>query len=115
MMEYPSSLDRVLRTTTIVTFLLAFALLIPYGVTTAAVLPALGLVPAFISAILSPLALNTSPRWTWFILCMDTFVAVFLFSILMPFFIITAGSMSWLSNGTVMLGTYGSVPLMIDL
>jgi hypothetical protein len=115
MMEYPSSLDRTLRTTTIVTFLLAFALLIPYGVTTAAVLPALGLVPAFISAILSPLALNTSARWRWFILCIDAFVAVFLFGILMPFFFITAGNMRWLSNGAVMLGAYGSVPLMIDL
>jgi hypothetical protein len=114
-MEYPSSLDRVLRTTTIVTFLLAFALLLPYGVTTAAVLPALGLVPAFISAILSPLALNTSSRWRGFILCIDAFITAFLVGILVPFWLLTAGSMRWLSNGTVMLGAYGSVPLMIDL
>jgi len=113
-MEYPSSLDRVLRTTTIVVFLPALALLIPYGVVSRSVLPSLGLVPAFLSAILSPLALNTSARWQWFILCIDMVVVSFLFGILMPFWLVTA-SQTWIDSGTVMLGTYGSLPLMIDL
>jgi hypothetical protein len=114
-MESPSSLDRILRTTTIVTFLLAFAFLLPYGVASHSVLPAIGLVPAFISAILSPLALNTSTRWRSFILCMDAFIGIFLIAILVPYWLLTAGSMYWLSNGSIMLGTYGSMPLMIDL
>jgi hypothetical protein len=114
-MESPSSLERILRTTTIVTFLLAFAFLLPYGVASHSVLPAIGLVPAFISAILSPLALNTSSRWRGFILCMDVFIGIFLISILVPYWLLTAGSMHRLTNGTIMLGTYGSMPLMIDL
>jgi hypothetical protein len=115
MMESPSSLDRVLRTTTIVTFLVGFGFLLPYGIASNSVLPALGLVPAFISAIVSPLALNTGTRWRWFIMCMDIFVAVFLLIVLVLYWLLTAGSMRWLSNGTIMLGTYGSMPLMVDL
>jgi hypothetical protein len=114
-MESPSSLERILRTTTIVTFLLAFAFLLPYGVASHSVLPAIGLVPAFISAILSPLALNTGTRWRWFILCMDVFVGIFVLAILVAYWAVTAGEMRWLSNGCIMLGAYGSVPLMIDL
>ncbi|CAD0106325.1 unnamed protein product [Aureobasidium uvarum] len=114
-METSSPLDRILRNTTIITFLLALALLIPYSIVSYSCVLAVGLVPAFFSAVLGLASLNASIRQSWMFLYMDLFLAVFLFSILVPFWVLTARQ-GWLSSsGVAMLGTYGSVPLMMDL
>ncbi|CAD0081977.1 unnamed protein product [Aureobasidium vineae] len=113
-METPSSLDRILRNTTIITFLLALALLIPYSLVSYYCVLAIGLVPAFFSAVLSLVSLNASFRQRWMFVYIDAFLAVFLFSILVPFWVLTAHEGWSTPSGVVMLGTYGSVPLMMD-
>jgi hypothetical protein len=89
-METPPSgpengrLDRQLRIFTIATLLPAFALLIPSGVVTYQPLPAIGLVPMTMSALLGLFTLaspkmSTSER-TW----ADIIIAVSLLAVLIP-------------------------------
>lgn len=112
-MDTPSSLDRTFRTTTLIAFFPALALLIPYGVVSCNVIPALGLIPAFFSAILGlPTSYLQRAQLTLYI---DVFLAVSHISMLIPFWVLNAGWNSWESGGVIMLGTYGTVLLMMDL
>ncbi|KAG9682727.1 hypothetical protein KCU95_g14074, partial [Aureobasidium melanogenum] len=112
-MDTTSSLDRILRTTTLIAFFPALALLIPYGVASSTSVPALGLIPAFFSAVLGLPTSKAKLQRGQLILYIDLIIAIFLVSILLPFWVLTAG---WYNSGNiVMLGTYGTVPLMMDL
>ncbi|KAG9947002.1 hypothetical protein KCU85_g6131, partial [Aureobasidium melanogenum] len=114
-MDSPSPLDRILRTTTLISFFPALGLLIPYGIVSNTVFPALGLVPAFFSAILGLLSLMGNFRWSQLALYMDMFLAISILSILLPFWVLNAGSRQWWNSaGVVMLGTYGTVPLLMN-
>ncbi|KAK6007097.1 hypothetical protein QM012_006105 [Aureobasidium pullulans] len=111
-MDTTSPLDRMLRSTNLIAFFPALALLTPYGVVTSNAVPALGLIPAFFSAILGlPFSKKTHQRGQ-LIFYIDLVLAVFLISILIPFWALSAGM--WEGGGVVMLGTYGTVPLMMD-
>lgn len=115
-MDSPSPLDRILRTTTLISFFPALGLLIPYGIVSNTVFPALGLVPAFFSAILGLLSLMGNFRWSQLVVYMDMFLAISILSILLPFWVLNAGRRQWWhSAGVVMLGTYGTVPLLMNL
>ncbi|KAH0261489.1 hypothetical protein KCU91_g13979, partial [Aureobasidium melanogenum] len=114
MMDSPSPLDRMLRTTTLIAFFPALGLLIPYGIVSTTTIPALGLIPAFFSATFGLLSLQVNFRWSQLVLYIDTSLAIFIFSILLPFWVLSAGRRRWEDGGVVMLGTYGTVPLLID-
>ncbi|KAH0366622.1 hypothetical protein KCU65_g5254, partial [Aureobasidium melanogenum] len=114
-MDSPNPLDRILRTTTLISFFPALGLLIPYGIVSNTVFPALGLVPAFFSAILGLLSLMANFRWSQLVLYMDMFLAISILSILLPFWVLGAGRRQWRdSAGVVMLGTYGTVSLLMN-
>lgn len=116
MMDTPNPLDCILRTTTFIAFFPALTLLIPYGIVSSTEIPALGLIPAFFSAIFGLFSLTAKPRGGHLVLYIDIFLAVFLISILIPFWVLSAGRRQWRqSGGVVMLGTYGTVPLLMDL
>ncbi|KAG9679334.1 hypothetical protein KCU99_g3088, partial [Aureobasidium melanogenum] len=114
-MDNLSPLDRILRTTTLIAFFPALGLLIPYGIVSTTTVPALGLIPAFFSATFSLLSLKVNFRWSQLVLYIDTSLAIFIFSILLPFWVLSAGRRRWEDGGgVVMLGTYGTVPLLMD-
>jgi hypothetical protein len=114
-MDSPSPVDRILRTTTLIAFFPALGLLIPYGIVSTTTVPALGIIPAFFSATFGLLSLKVNFRWSQLVLYIDTSLAIFIFSILLPFWVLSAGRRRWEDGGVVMLGTYGTVPLLVDL
>ncbi|KAH0388892.1 hypothetical protein KCU92_g466, partial [Aureobasidium melanogenum] len=113
-MDSPSPVDRILRTTTLIAFFPALGLLIPYGIVSTTTVPALGIIPAFFSATFGLLSLKVNFRWSQLVLYIDTSLAIFIFSILLPFWVLSAGRRRWEDGGVVMLGTYGTVPLLVD-
>lgn len=115
-MDTPSPLDCVLRTATFIAFFPALALLIPHGVIACIPIPALGLIPAFFSAVFSLFSLKSQSRFGHSVLYIDMFLAISLISILIPFWVLSASRWQWdQSAGGVMLGTYGTMPLLMDL
>ncbi|KAK1573949.1 uncharacterized protein LY79DRAFT_524815 [Colletotrichum navitas] len=111
----------VLRKVTIITFPPAFILLLIHGIITNCPFPALGILPLFASAILglfiirrdlvaalgSPIQALSPSNVFYADLSLSTFHFIFLF-------------ISWATirnpwdRGQIVLGTYGTVPLMID-
>lgn len=108
-----SASDRTLRTITSLNFIPAFALLIPYGVSVHHAIPTIGLIPMFLSSVFGLLCLIVNFRWHWLRLCVDASLAMYLFGMLLPYWI-TAGT-SYVPRSSIMLGTYGTVPLMVNL
>jgi len=123
-------------------FVPAVALLLPCGIISALPLPVVGIAPMFFSSAFSFLKINgtpLSPKTTFFI---DLLIAMFLISVLLPRFVglslqfslISLSSWiakkyffsSWISmsegrltdlerDGLLMLGTYGTMPMMVNL
>lgn len=103
--------DRVLRIITVLTFMPGLALLIPHGVMSRRVVPALGLVPLFLSAIFGLIHAFKTVRSRSVDEKIDAFLAAFLFSILIPGIITIPHS--W--YGARMIGAYGTMPMIVNL
>lgn len=104
--------DRALRIITILTFEPALALLIPHGIVSHQICPALGLVPMFLSACLGLIHVFRTVKARSVDSFIDAFLAAFLLSIMIPAFVVVAESRR-LSKG--LLGAYGTMPLIINL
>ncbi|RMY59932.1 hypothetical protein D0863_11763 [Hortaea werneckii] len=113
----PSPPTRTLRSILPVVWPIGFALLLAHGATQAVLLPALGIIPMTLSSltrlihyrgILDDFRLTT--------LFLDFFCAAFLFALLMPSWLVIARDYGYYYGaGTIMLATYGTVPLMVQL
>lgn len=75
---------RQLRVMAICGFVPAFSLLLPCGIRTAKVLPALGIAPMFFSAAFQLATIGARPRFPKATVCINLFLAAFLFSVLLP-------------------------------
>lgn len=73
-----------LRLATILSFLLASTLLLPYGIKSGRALPTIGLAPMFLSTATGIAAMGGELRSPKISACIDLFLATFLFAILMP-------------------------------
>ena len=112
-----SSSDRTLRILTIISFPLSFILLIPHGVETRMVCPALGLVPMSLSAAIGLVHVYRRISTGRFDEKIDAFIAVFLMSILIPSWVFLAArgrAWYWAPN-LALLGAYGTMPMIVSL
>lgn len=75
---------RWLRVTTVLAFLPAFALLLPYGIISARPLPTVRIAAMFLSAAFSILVLRDAVRSPGVRACYDLFIAVSIIAILIP-------------------------------
>lgn len=115
--------DRNLRLLTIVGWIPAVAFLLPHGIITEMMCPVLGIIPMTFSALagLAHLAGKAKSRAGNIVL--DLFCACFLISILIPGWLFIASQEDlnyyyarWYNvAGMAMLGTYGMVPMIINL
>jgi len=112
--------DRTLRLVTVLGWPFAFALLLPYGITAAQVCLPLGLLPMSFSACAGLVHLSGKAKSAVGNAITDLFCALFLVAILIPSWVfLQQGKIgNWWGSvdpGLTMLGTYGSVPLMLNL
>lgn len=75
---------RWLRVTTVLAFLPAFALLLPYGIISARPLPTVGIAAMFFSAAFSTLVLGGGVRSPGTRACVDVLLAASIIAILVP-------------------------------
>ncbi|KAF2095903.1 hypothetical protein NA57DRAFT_78678 [Rhizodiscina lignyota] len=110
-----------LRKTTVFTFPPALILCVVHGIVAECAVPALGLIPLFASAVLGAflmyrdkIAFSGSPiSLTRAHVCLSDFgLGVALIAILIPSWIFVP--QCWQHRGDIMLGTYATVPLMIN-
>lgn len=111
------SSDRVLRLITVVGWIPAMAFSIAHGVIASTIFPALGTIPMSFSCITGLVHLTGYAKRRSANILMDLFVACFLISILVPTWVKMADGSHWWypGPGVVMLGTYGTMPMMISL
>ncbi|KXL45188.1 hypothetical protein M433DRAFT_148704 [Acidomyces richmondensis BFW] len=117
--ERLTSADRTLRLITAFGWPFAFALLLPYGIHAGQVCLPLGLLPMSLSACVGLVHLHGKANSSVGNAIMDLFCAVFLVAILIPgwVFLQEGRHGSWggyVDPGLTMLGTYGSMPLMLN-
>jgi hypothetical protein len=116
-------IDRVLRFITILCWIPAFALLLPYGIVSEQLFPALGLVPMTTSGALAVLHLchwitsAKSPTWS---LILEFWCGAFQIGFLIPSWVMMAEGVGyyWYNGnglGLAMLGSYGTTPMMVCL
>ncbi|KAI7174484.1 hypothetical protein KC316_g6183 [Hortaea werneckii] len=113
----PGPPTRTLRSILPIVWPIGFALLLAHGATQAVLLPVLGIIPMTLSSltglihyrgILDDFRLTT--------LFLDFFCAAFLFALLTPSWLVIARDYGYYYGaGTIMLATYGTVPLMVQL
>lgn len=133
--EGHGSINRSLRVATILALLPAVGLLLPYGIISARPLPTVGIAPLFFSAIFSTLVLGgrfQSPRARAWI---DLLLAISIIALLIPryfqlyllfpveyrvliiprsWIFLSRPHYSWKTDGRVVLGTYGTVPMILN-
>lgn len=142
-MVHPSSTQdrteyRWLRFNTVLAFLPAFALLLPYGFISARPLPSAGIAAMFFSAAFSTLVLGGGVRFPGLRACCDPLLAASLIAILVPRYVgsvcpfngycrILNQASSWIflsirhdswwrkSERLVILATYGTTPMLLNL
>lgn len=104
----------------------AIAFLIPYGVNTKQLAPTLGLIPMALSALIAVMHITGKARYQPINILLDIFTACLLIGILIPGWVFLAEGRTphWFAYGrfvpygrvgNTMLGTYGTMPLMINL
>ncbi|KAI7234598.1 hypothetical protein KC330_g4792, partial [Hortaea werneckii] len=113
----PGPPTRTLRSILPIVWPIGLALLLAHGATQAVLLPVLGIIPMTLSSltglihyrgILDDFRLTT--------LFLDFFCAAFLFALLTPSWLVIARDYGYYYGaGTIMLATYGTVPLMVQL
>jgi hypothetical protein len=107
--------DRALRIITILLWIPSFAFLLPYGIDSSEVFPALGIVPMTVSAFVSILHLYhlvPSPKLS---MMLEFACGLFQIGFLIPSWAIMSSGYMWGGKGLVMLGSYGTAPMMIVL
>ena len=119
-MEHHNKLDpasRPLRILTILAWLPAMSLSIPFSVNNESLLPALGLVPMTFSAMtgMSQLSARRSASSRGVCMFMDVFCACFLFAVFIPSCTALAGSGRAMMADQTVLGTLGAAPMMLNL
>lgn len=142
-MVHPSSPQdrtehRWLRVTTVLGFLPAFALLLPYGFISARPLPTVGIAAMFFSSAFSTLVLGGGVRSPGLRACCDLLLAASIIAILVPRYVrpvrpfnkrcgILNQATSWIflsnrhnswwgkSERLVILATYGTTPMLLNL
>ena len=110
--------DRALRLASIFAWIPAFALLLPHRINTGRVLPVLGIAPITFSAVTGIFHVAGRAKSRTAYRLMDLFCASFLISVLIPSFVALAEYNNygrWCMAGIIMLGSYGTVPLMMSL
>ena len=129
---------RWLRVTTVLAFLPAFALLLPYGLISFRPLPTVGIAAMFFSAAFSTLVLGGGVRSPGLRACCDLLLAASIIAILVPRYVrpvrpfngycrILNQASSWIflsirhdswwekSERLVILATYGTTPMLLNL
>ena len=87
------------------------ALLVPHGVMSHHVVPALGLVPLFLSSVFGLIHAFKTVRSRSIDEKIDAFLAAFLFALLIPGIISIPHS--W--HGARLIGAYGTMPMILNL
>jgi len=104
-----------LRLVTVLGWIPAFALLLPYKISGGSpIVPTLGIVPITFSALVGLVHLAGKAKYRYANIFLDLFCAAFLIGILIPGWILMADGWE-ASAGLTMLGTYGTIPLMVNL
>ncbi|KAI7208759.1 hypothetical protein KC333_g9004 [Hortaea werneckii] len=108
---------RTLRSILPVVWPIGFALLLAHGATQAVLLPVLGIIPMTLSSLTGLIHLRgILEDFRLTTLFLDFFCAAFLFALLMPSWLVIAHDYGYYYGaGTIMLATYGTVPLMVQL
>ncbi|QIW98854.1 hypothetical protein AMS68_004372 [Peltaster fructicola] len=113
------TVDRVLRTALVYNFLFGIVLLIIFGMKTGYVLLPLGLIPAFFSAVIGLVGLGNGLKKRAVAIPFDSILLAFHIGLFVPGVLSLAradtSSPRGLDAGAIMLGTYATVPLMLDL
>lgn len=108
------SVDRVLRSILVYCFLAGLCLLIPFGVSSGSVVLPLGLIPAFFSAIIGLVGLGNGLKRRAVAIPFDSILLFSHLAIFVPGMIKLVHDHAR-SNGNIILGTYGTIPLALDL
>ncbi|KAK0274453.1 hypothetical protein LTR35_011607 [Friedmanniomyces endolithicus] len=108
-----------IRLLTLLLWIPAFAFLLPYGIITEEICPTLAIAPMTFSAAIATLHLAGKAKSRPANILLDLFVALFLLGALIPGWVSMAsehGRYGWrgLPMGTTMVGTYGTVPVMVS-
>ncbi|GAB1735912.1 hypothetical protein NU219Hw_g5246t1 [Hortaea werneckii] len=113
----PGPPSRTLRSILSIVWPIGFALLLAHGATQAVLLPVLGIIPMTLSSLTGLIHLRgTLDDFRLTTLFLDFFCAAFLFALLMPVWLVIARDYGYYYGaGTIMLATYGTVPLMVQL
>ncbi|KAI7542315.1 hypothetical protein KC331_g8050 [Hortaea werneckii] len=113
----PGPPTRTLRSILPVVWPIGFALLLAHGATQAVLLPVLGIIPMTLSSLAGLIHLRgILDDFRLTMLFLDFFCAAFLFALLMPSWLVIARDYGYYYGaGTIMLATYGTVPLMVQL
>lgn len=109
-----SEVDRFLRIITIGAWIPAFPFLLAHGIVTNLICPVLGIIPMTFSAITGIVHLSGGAKYRGANILVDLFCGTFLIGILIPGWCLLSGGWRW-NAGEVMVGTYGTVPMMINL
>jgi len=108
--------DRPLRLLTILAWIPAFALALPHGIETHLLCPAIGVLPMTFSVCIGIIHLAGKSKSRGINLAMDLFCALFLIAVLIPSWIFLADHIRRLTSvGKTMMGTYATVPMMLNL
>ncbi|KAK3073669.1 hypothetical protein LTR53_004533 [Teratosphaeriaceae sp. CCFEE 6253] len=113
--------DHSVRLVTLLLWLPAFVFLLPYGINTNNLCPALGLVPMSVSVVIAAVHLAGKMPYRPLNILLDLFNACFLLGILIPGWVTLAEGRThgWRSYqteaGIEMTGTYGIAPMMVNL
>ena len=112
----PRCPDLAARALTIFLWIPALAFLVPYGVDTGSICPAIGMIPTTLSALIGVVHVTGRARSQPLNIALDLFAACFLLGILIPGWVTLAESSRWYSSvGTIMVGTYGTAAMMLSL
>ncbi|KAK1058515.1 hypothetical protein LTR74_013319 [Friedmanniomyces endolithicus] len=108
-----------LRLLTLLLWIPAFAFLLPYGIITEEICPTLAIAPMTFSAATATVHLAGKAKSRPANILLDLFVALFLLGALIPGWVLMAsahGRYGWRGwpMGTTMVGTYGTVPVMVS-
>ncbi|KAK3654554.1 hypothetical protein LTR56_003200 [Elasticomyces elasticus] len=109
--------DHNVRLLTLVLWIPAFSFLLPYGIIAHKICPSLGIAPMTISALIAVMHIYGMAKSRIVNFIFDIFVALFLLGTLIPGWITLADGNSWVNytnTGDTMVGTYGTVPLMVN-
>ncbi|KAI6870413.1 hypothetical protein KC338_g3074 [Hortaea werneckii] len=113
----PRPPTRTLRSILPIVWPIGFALLFAHGTTQAILLPVLGIIPMTLSSLTGLIHVRGKlDAFRLTTLLLDFFCAAFLFALLMPSWLVIARDYGYrYGAGTIMLATYGTVPLMVQL